>query len=221
MSDNISSIVKDLYNKFLMRDLLSFIVPGAIVIVSLLLVLVSPLDLLRYAKEIPFLVYIPIFGFFFVIGFFVQCFGTLIYNKDPMIKFYSPRWLDTNEHVNGDKGNEVTRESKIVCAKRNKKTLDLKGEYKLHWERIAVLKQMCGNNAMALLISLVIYLNSTFMQFAYSGFPGQRQVMFLIYVLIIYIFAIYYLFRGHEEQTEKQMAFEDEVLGEKENMDSD
>lgn len=221
MSDNISSIAKDLYDKFLMRDLLSFIVPGVIVIISLLLTFVRPFDLLHYAKEIPFLLYIPIFGFCFVIGFFVQCFGALLYKKNPMIKYYSPRWLDTNENVKGDTGNEVTRESKIVCAKRNKKTLDLKDKYKLHWERIAALKQMCGNNAMALLLSLIIYMNKRIVSVAFTGFEWQR-IMFLfdVYILLSYIVAIYFLFRGHEEQVEIQMAFEDEVFGKEENINS-
>lgn len=196
-----------------MRDLLSLVLPGSIVIMSLLLLFIEFDQLYRYVKEIHFLLYIPIFGFCFLMGFFVQCFGTLISNKRPIIKMYKPRWLNTNENVGGDKGNEVTMPSKIVCAKRNIETLKLQGRYKQHWERIVVLKQMCGNNAMALLISMIIYMNKIY--YKEVRIPTIREWL----LILTYFFVVYYLFRGHEEQVDRQMAFENEVLDKKEYME--
>jgi len=68
MSD-IGDTVEHLYDNFLLRDLLSFVTPGAIVVISALLLKFCPSQILDFSKSIPFIMYIPIFGVFYIIGF--------------------------------------------------------------------------------------------------------------------------------------------------------
>ncbi len=206
----VSNIVRYLYSKFLMRDLLSFILPGAILITSVLLLFLGPSQLFGYVKEVPLIAYVLLFGFCFLVGFFIQCFGTLVCTCHPLIKFYSPRWLDEEERTQteDDKGNDIKDGSKRVSAIRNIRRMNLQDVYKEHWERIAVLKQMCGNNALALSFSFLIYVVSALIQSGFGTFltwPG-------IVVCILYILTIRFLFAGHKQQLDRQMAFEKEVL---------
>ena len=77
MSDIVDGI-KDFYDHFIMRDLLSFVTPGAIIVISILLLKYDFSHILDSSKSIPILVYIPIFGLFFMVGFAVQVFGAEI-----------------------------------------------------------------------------------------------------------------------------------------------
>ena len=79
---DIGNTIKYLYEKFILRDLLSFITPGAIIIlIAFLLFLPEPslsqrLDtVLKYSGDMHWLLYIPLFGLFYIVGFAVQCFG--------------------------------------------------------------------------------------------------------------------------------------------------
>ncbi|HUS49303.1 MAG TPA: hypothetical protein VMZ91_04015 [Candidatus Paceibacterota bacterium] len=129
MSD-ISDTVKSLYEKFLMRDLLSFITPGSIVVLSIYL-LGWGLDMIKsFFESLPFLLYIPIFGFLYIVGFATQYFGRLF----RLIRIHNRN--NENEHLNG---------LRRVLQRSNK-------EIQQH-ERFVVLKQMCGNNAVAILIA--------------------------------------------------------------------
>jgi hypothetical protein len=106
--------------------------------------------------------------------------------------------------VQGDKGNDVTTGSKKTSAGRNMDRMSLEDEHKEHWERIAVLKQMCGNNALALSFSFLIYLISAVNQYGLGALLAWPEIM----VWILYILTIYFLFAGHKEQVDRQMAFE-------------
>lgn len=72
---DLSSSIKYLYEKFFLRDILSFITPGSVVIFFILLFWYDSSDILSILKDIHFLVYIPIFGFLFIVGFVLQFLG--------------------------------------------------------------------------------------------------------------------------------------------------
>ncbi len=82
---DIGSAIKYLYQQFILRDLLSFITPGAIVVLTAFVLflpgscLTQRLDtLFNYSTSMHWLLYIPLFGLFFIVGFAVQCFGEII-----------------------------------------------------------------------------------------------------------------------------------------------
>lgn len=77
--------LKYLYSQFILRDVLSFITPGAIVVLTAFLLLMPEqclsqrLDtLFKYSRDMHWLLYIPLFGVFYIVGFAVQCFGEII-----------------------------------------------------------------------------------------------------------------------------------------------
>ena len=69
--------IKYLYGKFILRDVFSFITPGAIIVLSGILLFNNNLNEL-HTIDIPWPLYIPIFGIFFLVGFATQCFGELV-----------------------------------------------------------------------------------------------------------------------------------------------
>ena len=131
----ISDGIQYLYSKFIMRDLLSFVTHGAIVVGSLLLLHWELSWILDFLKSIPFVLYIPIFGILYMVGFAVQCLGAEIIH---VIKFH--RSKTDKEHF-------------MLLAKLQ--TIDREKAMSTH-ERFVVLKQMCGNGAFAIFIAGVL-----------------------------------------------------------------
>jgi hypothetical protein len=189
---------KDLYGKFILRDLLSFILPGSITIISLISFKYCPDQIVYLLKQVPVIVYIPIFGLCYLIGFTIQSFGVFI----RLIKFYNPSHLYVNERVNEDKGGMTSWESKEVCASRNLSLEEASNRSGERWERIATLKQMCGNNAIAILIATFCL--------SYNSWSSSKNVATIIAAIGITIFLV--LLREHSEQKDNQMALENLVL---------
>ena len=135
MSD-IGEAIKYLYEKFILRDLLSFVTPGAIVIGSILFLRWDFCQILEYSKSIPFVLLIPILGILFVVGFAIQCFGADIVH---IIQFHSCK--NDREHF-----------ERLSRFYQNK---DDKSEQQ--HERFVVLKQMSGNCFLAILIAGALF----------------------------------------------------------------
>ncbi len=77
MSD-IGEGIKHLYSKFILRDVLSFVTPGAIVVGTALLLKWEPARILEWMRQVRGIMYIPIFGLFYAVGFALQCFGEIL-----------------------------------------------------------------------------------------------------------------------------------------------
>jgi len=137
---DIGDTVKQLYDNFLLRDLLSSVTPGAIVVVSASLVKFCPSQILDFSRSVPFIAYIPIFGVFYIVGFGIQCLGAEIIRgkRFRLIKFHR---CNTDE--------DFYDELKEFFAKADEK-------FKLDHERFAVLRQMGGNSALAIFIAGVL-----------------------------------------------------------------
>jgi hypothetical protein len=82
MSD-LSDTIKGFYSEFILRDLLSFVTPGAIVILPSVFVLVNldittiqgQIHIVRTLADIPIAFWILLFGLFYLTGFGLQCFS--------------------------------------------------------------------------------------------------------------------------------------------------
>jgi hypothetical protein len=133
--------LNNLYDKFVLRDLLSFITPGFIFIFAMLLYWHPLSTIIEQTGKIHWIIYIPIFGCFYLVGFALHCIGLLL------IPF-----LGTDSC---NRGYRIWKDFSII--KEYKNTIDFQNKANdsaiKQMERIIVFKQMCGNNALSILIA--------------------------------------------------------------------
>jgi hypothetical protein len=176
---NIGDSIKYLYEKFILRDLLSIVAPGFIVSLSILLFPFSLTQILSFLKEIPFLIYIPIYGVIFIVGFAIQCFGA----RCRIIRFHN-RVTDKNYYKKLVGFLKATKDNNIM---------------RDNWERFVVLKQMCGNGSLAIFISALLILTNSRIQ------PKIPLVIEIVPPLALSAFLLW----SHYVHLNRQMDWED------------
>jgi hypothetical protein len=158
--------IQYLYSKFIMRDLLSFVTPGAIIVGTLFLIHWDFSYDMNFFKSIPYILYIPSFGVLYIVGFAVQCLGAEFF---PIIKFH---YYKTDiEHY------RVLAE----LQKRGEKAIQ-------QHERFVVLKQMCGNGGFAIFIAGVLLIINLWIPILSSWALG-----IMVLLLIISLFKGHYV----------------------------
>ncbi len=194
--------IKYLYGKFILRDVLSFVTPGAIVVFTVLFLFFSkPTEVFGFVHTY-WPLYIPLFGLFFMVGFVVQCLGEIF----DIIRF-GPRdqgtwgqrfgifwsnWADERniwwkevhknnvafaKYIHSDEWAEQQRERLVEWAEQQQ-------------ERLVVLKQMCANGAFAIAISAFLILINLWSHQAYI-------VLFSI-VAFLLLLSLFWGYRIHE-----------------------
>ena len=154
------NVIKDLYEKFILRDILSFVTPGAIIIVTATHLLFPEM----FSRHIPWPFYIPLFGLFFMVGFAVQCFGEIIgFIRHGLVKscwgqrlkiFKCKNWSDESNIWWIDAHERWIDFHKAKCKVERAE----QGRHEVEWaaqghERWVVLKQMCSNGFWAIVIA--------------------------------------------------------------------
>jgi hypothetical protein len=165
---DIGNAIRYLYREFVLRDILSFVMPGAIIALTAFLVFIaeptlkeSLKKLFEYPASIHWLFYILLFGLFYVVGFAVQCFGEIfdIIRFTPTaqggwsqrFKIFLCNWANPN-NIWWEKAHKELVEF-------GNTTQGSEGEWaRHHHERIVVLKQMCANNFLAIVIAGIFIL---------------------------------------------------------------
>lgn len=157
----ISDAIKYLYDKFILRDVLSFITPGAIVVVAATYLFFPEV----FCYSIPWPFYIVIFGVFFVVGFAIQCFGEIIgfirftpYPKNDWRRrgrIFLCNWREDYCDRKSDKSNIWFWGEHKEVAKFMERSRD-DADARQGYERIVILQQMCGNNFLAIIIALLL-----------------------------------------------------------------
>ena len=164
---DIGSAIKYLYSQFILRDVLSFITPGAIVVLTaFLLFLPKPIlgpgleKLFIYSTSMHWLLYIPLFGGFYMVGFAVQCFGEIwdIIRFTPKgqgswcqrFKIFWFKWADSGKNKEWWWHEDHKRFADFFEA------TEKNGGIRQGRERMVVLKQMCANGFLA--ISMAVFL---------------------------------------------------------------
>ncbi len=207
--------IKYLYEKFILRDLLSFVTPGAIVVLTAFLLFLSKpcltqgLDtLFKYSQDMHWLLYIPLFGLFFMVGFAVQCFGEFLglIHFSPPDEFSWP-WRQ--------------RRQILRCKNWTKDKDDLWWVKYYKWEadfwqatersetaqqgreRMVVLKQMCANGLWASLIAVVFLAIDWWCSWPYAN---------LCVVSIVVLLLLASLFWGHRVHVLRQHAREKVII---------
>jgi hypothetical protein len=178
--------VKYLYEKFILRDVLSFITPGAIIVVTATYLLFPEM----FSYHIPWPLYIPLFGFFYMVGFATQCLGEmfgLIRFSPYTEKSWRKRW--SMFLCSWDKNYETPTKSNIwwwTAYKHWDKFLDAVKEDTGHnererqvRERLVIFKQMCANSFLAGVIS-VIFIAVNFCPWQYANLLIVSLAAFLL-----------------------------------------
>ena len=193
-----SEFFNNLYEKFLLRDMLSFITPGAILTASVLLLWLSPSQILANAAKIHWILHILIFGFLYIVGFAVQCLGAespRVFRLPPLIRFH--RDLTDNRFYNDDNLRDIYE--------RNLSFQDRPDLSKRQNERLVILHQMCGNGFLAALIAAVLLTIKHFLS-ASSLLPPLATVILTAALL-------FSLYVGHLVHVRRRSIWQDVVLG--------
>jgi len=190
--------VKYLYNQFILRDVLSFITPGAIVVFTAILLLLTEPDLgqglrtvFRYSTSFHWLLYIPLFGLFYAVGYAIQSMLALLgcirlhrLDKGTPKQRFKLLWLGWQD-----------REDYLKCAR--KRTIRFSNvTANVGWanqirERAIVLKQMGAN------VSGAIVIASVFIGISFSSCVTIHVVIFSI-VAFILILSLFWGYRSSE-----------------------
>ena len=151
--------IKYLYSQFILRDVLSFITPGAIIVAATTYVFYPEL----LERPIHWLLFIPLFGVCYIIGFALQCFGELFgfirftpYDERSWQKrfgIFSCKY--THDYDNPCKSNIWWWEEQEKLTEFFEAIAENEGAQQGH-ERLVVLKQMCGNGFIAIAIASVL-----------------------------------------------------------------
>jgi len=146
--------IKYLYEKFILRDVLSFVTPGALIVATALFVFYREI----FCLYIPWPFYIPLFGLFFMVGFAVQCLGEILglIRIDltakgcchQRFKIFGCKWAE-------DKSIIWWKEAHIDVVNLAEATQDKEWAQQQN-ERLVVLKQMCANGFLAIVIAGVL-----------------------------------------------------------------
>jgi hypothetical protein len=159
--------VKYLYSQFILRDLLSFITPGALVVLTAFLILLPEpclsqrlATLFKYSRDMHWLLYIPLLGVFYIVGFAIQCLGEILHLvyfhpnyrscwSQTFRIFHCRKWYD-----NDNMWWMLIHEEAVAFHEHAKK-------YHKEWalqedERLTVLMQMCINGFLSIAIAAIL-----------------------------------------------------------------
>ncbi len=156
-------VIKYLYEKFILRDVLSFVTPGAIIVLTSFVLLKEPSlnEFLKYSSDMHWLLYIPLFGLFFTVGFAVQCLGELfdIIRFTPDVRgSWSQRWKIFLRNWADRSNIWWTEEHKDLVDFIEKTQGDEKEWARQQHERLVILKQLCANGFLSIAIAGVLLL---------------------------------------------------------------
>ncbi len=206
-----ANAIKYLYSQFILRDVLSFITPGAIVVLTaFLLLLPEPclsqrLDkLFEYSRYIHWLLYIPLFGIFYMVGFAIQCFGEFIgFIRIHRIarscwcqrfKVFGCNWACKRHKKDKNRCYEPDfiwwKEAHKAVVEFYERTSD-KDWARQQDERLVVLKQMCGNGFLAIAIAAFL-LGISFIPWLWLKLPLR-----IILVLLPLVASLFWGYRVH------------------------
>lgn len=181
----VTDVLDSLYSNFVLRDFLSLVTPGAIILGTILYCQFGFAGTVAIIEKIPFLVFFPLFGICYVIGIGTWTFGEIA----------SKKILNTNFTIYDydKKENEKKYYQNLKKIYENKSGLTNLSVILKTRERFILLMQTCGNFFIALGISLVILLLYYFSGSAlHSGLFSLIIIsMFLLSVICYYGYVVH------------------------------
>lgn len=172
--DNFFGIVEAFYSRFILRDLLAKITPGAIV----LLVVCSNINfdniVVELLKSSNLIVCILFFSIAWIVGFAIQGIGELL----GLIKYHENEEAEKNYH-------------RFLIEGKEDQQKDV--------ERMVVIKETCGNSYVALLMVLVITLTNKILN---NNWLVKGDIINYI-MLLIFIISLRYMHNEHVKRQNK------------------
>jgi hypothetical protein len=194
--------IRYLYRQLILRDVLSFVTPGAIVVFTATYLWHSSIPY----DNIHWLLYIPIFGLFYMVGFAAQCLGELF----GIIRFtpygersWGKRWRvfccnftknypERSENKQDSKDREESNiwwwEEEEELSKFYDKAEQEEGIKQGH-ERLVVLKQMCANGFATIFIAATLI--------AFHHFRPDEWRWLLLFWSVMLLVALFWGYRVH------------------------
>jgi hypothetical protein len=151
----IAEAIKYLYQQFILRDVVAYVAPGAILAACLMRVHFRELELaLRFIERIPKIAYVPIYGLLFTLGLGIQNFGEKIrLLKDNVRKDCRGR---PSEELRFNKLQDFHRA--VLSGQIPDQSDGYAESMERTRERIEVKKYASGNIALALVMGTVVIL---------------------------------------------------------------
>jgi hypothetical protein len=191
---DLGSAIKYLYNQFILRDVLSSITPGAVVVLTAFLILLpeptlkdSLEKLFEYSSNMHWLLYIPLFGVFYIAGFAIECLGRIfglieIHRLDKShflerLRVFCPSWEDRDDTLKL-RENWRKHQEEEADVENALKQMGIEAE-QLTRERLIVLKQMCAAGSLTVVIAGV-FLAVNFCPWQYANRLIVSLVAFLL-----------------------------------------
>ena len=181
--------IKYLYEKFILRDMLSFVTPGAIVVLTAFLIFLpepSLRTLFQYSRSMYGLLYIPLFGLFYITGFAIECLGRILGFMQIHRLDRSHLWERVRVFRCGweDKHDKIWNNWKKAQEEQVKLSHTIK-QHESDWaqlmqERLIVLKQMSVSGAIAIFIAGVFIAVSKLCSWSYANVFIVSLVAFLL-----------------------------------------
>jgi hypothetical protein len=199
----LTDAIKYLYEKFILRDILSFIMPGAMVVFSASILFLPWTglqaqfsNLLQFTSSIPWLLYIPLFGLFYMVGFSLQCFGEIIglvrIHRSAKGSCHQRRKIFCDWDRESNIWWRKTYEEVVSFYKATQKK-DEQGKDQYEWarlqhERLVVLKQMCANGFLASVTAAIFlitrYITNTVIN---RGMMPAENATYVVYGIVFII----------------------------------
>ena len=174
-----SDVLDSLYSNFVLRDFLSLVTPGAIILGTLLLCQFGFDGTIHILEQIPFVVYFPLFGICYILGVGMWTIGELLskalLNGNFTIYDYDTRDNERKYYTN------LKRMYEKLSGNENRQVI-----IKIR-ERFVLLMQTCGNCCIALFISVIILVICELSgQSRNSGYFIQFVVGMILVFLVCY-----------------------------------
>lgn len=202
--------IKYFYQQFLLRDLLGYVTPGALVLATALFVASSDLQAgLQVLRDLPSVTYLVIFGLSFAVGFALQNVGERLRilrwhyegDQDP-----SDGYLKDKAHLQRLFDVHQAASYRLATAEEGSQD-DQLGEWAAQIrERIAVKKNMTGTHALGLIVSIFLL--------AFGRISAGHIQVDLVDLAVLFVAAVVIagLLRGHRKQLAYQHIWEGIVL---------
>lgn len=200
----ITDAIKYLYQQFILRDVVAYVAPGAILAGCVLWVVFGADNAVKILLGIPKIAYLPIYGIIFITGLGLENLGEML----GVLRFHNR--VDKSHKRSKDRNRPSDREHFRVLQQFHRATSAQGDTEKADgygaWlertrERITVKKYASGNIAIAILVSMVLWLVT-------NRWPEWRRQA----VVAIGAILIISLLRAHWHQLHLQVIWEDEAL---------
>lgn len=201
----IADAIKYLYQEFILRDVVAYVTPGAIVLAVVVWVVFDTGDAVKIVRDIPKIAYLPLYGVVFVIGLGLENLGEMLHplrfhnrreNFDnPANARRHQRLLEDSDHF------RVLQELHRVAAGHTEPCAGYGSSLERTRERITVKKYASGNMAIAILVSMILI-------FISNRLPDLK----LWATASVGVILIISLLRAHWYQLDLQVIWEDEAV---------